>query len=231
MKIIFLFLLSFNAMAATERTISVTGQCMRKVAPDRGTVTLVSQFVDRSATVASRKATDGYQKIREVVQKMKLKDLEMQTSEYSVQELVDYPNGKRVSRGMQAALGLQIVTSEISRLGDVAALSSQLEINRVENLNTFLSPEKSKTTREACLAEAIKNARDKAIKMAQSVSLKVGDVLLIDENVPLARELEGQAFRAMAKSDSAEGQGQVSPTIESRPETISVNVLVKFNLN
>jgi uncharacterized protein len=232
MKIATVILLTFfslQAIAAVEgRTISVNGQCIKKVAPDRGTVTLVAQFIDKNATVSSRKAMQTYEKIREAVQKMNLKDLELQTSEYSVHEAFEYRKDKQISTGMQASLGLQITTSDITRLGEVAALSSQFEINRVENLSTFLSPERSKVSRESCLVEAIKNAREKAEKMAQSAMAKIGDVQLIDENPK--DSVEPLRFAAMGSDSGAEAKSKISPTIESKPETISVNVAVTFRL-
>lgn len=224
----FTLILLFSSAAFAERVVSVSGECIKNVSPDRGTVTLVAQFTEKTSTVASRKAMETYEKIRNAVQRMNLKDLELQTSEYSVQEVFDYVNGNRVSRGTQAALGLQVVTSEISRLGDVAALSSQHQINRVESLSTFLSPEKTKETREACLVEAVQNAKAKAEKMANSLSAKLGEVQLIDENpqtAPTPRWANMMSAKS-AESDSA----RIAPRIESKPETINVNVLVKFAL-
>lgn len=220
-----------HALAAENgRLISVSGECLKKVAPDRGTVTLVAQFTEKTATAASKKAMAAYEKIRAAVQRMNLKDLELQTSEYSVQEIFDYPNGKRISRGVQAAMGLQVVTSEIPRLGDVAALTREYEINRVDHLSTFLSPEKAKAESEACLVEAVKNARDKAEKMAAALHAKIGEVQLIDEN-PQQQQPETPRWANLMSAKSMESDGaQLSPRIESKPELISVNVLVKFGL-
>jgi uncharacterized protein YggE len=218
-----------NALAAAERTISVSGQCLTQVAPDRGTVTLVSQFKDKSSQVASKKAMETYENVRKAALKLKLKDIELQTSEYTVQDDISYgPNGKATVHGKIAALGLQITTSEISRLGDVVALSGEFPIERVEGLRTFLSREKTKAAQESCLVEAIKNARGKAEKMSAAANAAVGDVQLIDEN---------PETRVMSYSNAVSGEAQgksmgssLAPGIESRPETISVNILVKFAL-
>jgi hypothetical protein len=231
-KILFLSLLiPLQVFANSDlRTVSVSGNCIKKVSPDRGTVTLVAQYTEKTAQVASQKAMATYEKIRQAVQKMKLKDLELQTSEYSVQEQFDYVNNKSVSRGMRASLGLQITTSEISKLGDVIALSQTLEINRVTDLSTFLSAEKSKETREDCLVEAIKNARSKAEKMAESAKAKVGNVQLIDEN-PNRSTGNESAYAMMDEEASPQSRStNLAPGIESKPELVSVNVLVKFEL-
>lgn len=232
-KVMFLaFLIPFQVFASSDlRTVSVSGNCIKKVSPDRGTVTLVSQYTEKDAKMASQKAMATYEKIRQAVQKLKLKDLELQTSEYSVQEQFDYVNNKSVSKGMRASLGLQITTSEIPRLGEVIALSQLFEINRVTDLSTFLSAEKSKMTREDCLVEAIKNAHSKAEKMAESAKAKVGNVQLIDENPN--RSTGNESAYAMMNEAAASPQSRstnLAPGIESKPELVSVNVLVKFEL-
>lgn len=232
-RLLALILLMFSIVgfAAPERSVTVSGHCLNKVQPDRGTVTLVAQFVDKSAPIAAKKASNTYEALRKAVQKLGLKDLELQTSEYSIQEDVDYSSGKKVSRGMRAALGLQVTTSEIKRLGEVIALSSQHQVNRVENMGTFLSPEKTKESQEACLMEAIKNARSKAEKMSSTAKASLGEVISIEEG---ARSEAPRPYMEMsmasAKMGGAEMDTSSAPNVESKSQTISVNVQVKFAL-
>jgi uncharacterized protein YggE len=154
------------------------------------------------------------------VGQLKLKDLEMQTSEYNVREITEPVKGHMVSRGVRASLGLQVSTSELSRIGEVMALSHQFQINRVEELSTFLSQEKIKSTQEACLTEAIKNAHDKA---------KVGEVQSIDESA--TQEFQPMVRMAQARFQKNESsEAALAPGIESKPESITVNVAVKFLL-
>lgn len=212
--------------APDVRAISVSGQCMRRVTADRGAVTLVAQFKDKNASVAAKKAADTYEKLRAAVQKLKLKDLELQTTEYTIQENFDHKNGRSISNGTQASMGLQVVTSEISRLGEVTALAPKFDIQRAEGLMTFLSREKSKAQAEECLIEAIQNARDKAAKMAKAADSSVGEVLSIDENGAPSNPMPMMAKSMMMADAVAES----APRIESRSEEIQVSVLVKFAL-
>lgn len=221
----FLFLTSISTFASA-RLISVNGQCISNVYPDRGTLTLVSQFTEKNASIASKKATENYEKIRTAVQKLNLKDLELQTTEHNVQEIFDYVASKRISKGVQASMGLQVTTSDIARLGEVVALGSEIEINRVSNLNIFVSPVKMKTSREDCLIEAIKNAKDKAEKMAKSAGAKVGDVQLIEE----ISGHDSPSPMYMMESAGAMAKSVAAPRIESQTTLITVNVLVKFSL-
>lgn len=204
---------------------------MKRVQPDRGSVTLVAQFVNKSGQIASKKAMETYEQIRKAVQQLKLKNLELQTSEYNMHEESDYVNNRQVLRGYRASLGLQVSTSEINRLGEVAALTSKFEINRVEGLQTFLSEEKTKETQEACLVEAVGNAHDKAEKMAGAASAKVGEVVSIVEGSSSDNSEPpppGRMMMANAKMMDAQAEG--APGLESKSSVISVNVNVKFAL-
>ena len=228
-----IILFVFGANAATDtKGITVSGSCIKRSQPDRGSVILVAQFVNKSGSAAAKRAMETYELLRKAVQQMKLKNLELQTSEYNLQEEFDYQNNKQVSRGYRASLGLQVITSEIGRLGEVAALSSKYEVNRVEGMSTFLSEEKTKEMEEACLVEAIRNARDKAEKMASAASAKVGEVIAIDENADNGRPSPApyQIAAASAKMMNSAEMASSAPNIESKSSVISVNVQVRFAL-
>ncbi|MFN9068006.1 MAG: SIMPL domain-containing protein, partial [Bdellovibrionales bacterium] len=123
----------------------VNGQCEVEVAPDRAAITLVAQFTEKQSQLASKISAEIYEKLRAEIQKLNLKDLELQTTESFIQELFDYSVvSKRTSLGFQSSLGLRVSTSEINRLGEDIALSQKLQINRTENLSTFISAEKAK---------------------------------------------------------------------------------------
>jgi uncharacterized protein YggE len=216
---------------ATSRSISVNGQCEVEVASDRAAITLVAQFTDKQSQVASKKSAEIYEKIRAEVQKLNLKDLEMQTTESYLQELFDYSiASKRSSLGFQSSLGLRISTSEIKRIGEVIALSQKLQIHRTENLSTYLSSEKAKLTRENCLVTAVKNAKEKAQKMAQALQSQLGEPILIQEGGS-TRPTPMPYFETVASDDSnARSMSKVTPTVEAKSQTLSVEVLVQFAL-
>jgi uncharacterized protein YggE len=223
-------LLNQSAFGAT-RSISVNGQCEVEVPADRAAVTLVAQFTDKQSQTASKRSAEIYEKLRSEVQKLNLKDIELQTTESQLQEQFDYSiTSKRTSLGFQASMGLRISTSEIKRIGEVIALSQKLQIQRTENLNTYLSSEKAKSTRENCLVVAVKNAKEKAQKMAEALKTKLGEPILIQEGAS-TRPIPMPYYEAAAMEDSSvRGMSKVTPSVESKAQTISVDVLVQFSL-
>ena len=218
-------LFAIGAQGAQDHVISVTGMCERKVMPDRARITLTVSELQPDANGASKKAMAGYEDLRKDVKAMKLKDAELETSEYSVQEESDWVNNKKVHRGFRAKMGLLVSTSDIQKLGDVMVLAAKHGVQEVGSMMTYLSQEKMKETHEDCLKEAILNARAKANEMASVIGGHGGAVISIEETPRNG----GAEPRFFAAAPEAKGM-QLSPGIETKPEEISVNIAMSVEL-
>ena len=218
--------------ASADKFVSVTGQCSRQSSPDRGSVTLTAETSEKTAAEASEKVTKLYEKVRAEVKKLKLADAQLQTTNYNVYADYDYNSGKQKLRGFKAQMGLHIETSEIAKLGDVMAIATKNGVQNVSGLSTYLSITKSREEHEACLEDAVKNARLKADRMAKAGGAKVGEVLALEE-YQRARA-EHPAIGGAAKSTSfalAEGESSPPPpTMETRQQDVAVTVYVTFSL-
>jgi uncharacterized protein YggE len=219
------------AAQAVERSIEVSGTCIKKIFPDRGAITLVPEFVSKNAGTASTQAMKQYEEIRNAVLKLKLKEQELSTTEYNVVEQFDYVNNRQVSRGYLASMGLKIITSDISRIGEVIELAAKFSVRRVEGLTTFASQSRLKVEHELCLEESVKNAKAKADRMAKMANEKVGRVIKINES----REVQTHPpVFANAMSESMGGMEKKSflaPTVESKAEDLIVSVNVIYEIN
>ncbi|MBM3602398.1 MAG: DUF541 domain-containing protein, partial [Alphaproteobacteria bacterium] len=142
------------------RTINTTGTCSKEVVPDRGRLQLTAVVDDKDLKIANAKATEQYEKLRTDILAMKLPDGELKTSEYVVQDQWDYVDGRRIKRGYQSRFGLSVVTSDLSRLGDVMAVAAKHNIPEVSQLQLFLSTAKAKDGERDCLAAAAVDARE-----------------------------------------------------------------------
>ncbi|MBX3022650.1 MAG: SIMPL domain-containing protein [Bdellovibrionales bacterium] len=214
------------AFAANIKYVAVTGQCSREAAPDRGSVVLTADFMESSAAQATSKVMKLYEKLRGDVKKLSLKDMKLQTSTYSVNPEHDYDNGKQRLRGYRAQMGLEIETSDINRLGEVIELGSKAGIQNASQLRTFLSVAKQRQEQEACLEEAVKNARQKAEKMAKAGASKVGEVLTIEEYKMSPEPPHPRPMGAMKMAMETAS----SPGIEARDQELAVTVYVTFAL-
>lgn len=213
--------------ATIEKTVSVSGECLRKVAPDRGSINLIAEFTDKDVVIATKKAQSLYEKVRAEVKKMDLKDAEFETSIYSVNEEFEWINNKNQSKGFKASMGFEVTTSDIQKLGDILAKTSPLGIQRVNNFNFFLSDKKRQEIHEACLAEAILNAKSKAQKMAEAASAKIGSILTIAEtsNPPPPIHYAMRADPALVRDKEIS-----SASIETKSQSITVSINAVFSL-
>lgn len=214
---------------SAPRQVSVSGQCQRQVAPDRGSITLTAQFRDDDLKTAIKRTTDAYERAREGVQRLKLDDLELNTAEYQVYQVQEWENNRSVMKGYQARMGLRVVTSSIARIGEVIAVAAKENIRETGQLATFLSQAKLKSEQEACLEIAAKNARARAQKLAEALDAKLGSVQQLSESwnsfpQPVPMPIMARGAVAMDKAEVS------APTVEAGKQDLSVTVSAAFEL-
>ena len=215
---------------APPRSVSVSGHCVRTVTPDRGSIVLTVDVLEKELKSATRQAAQTYDRLKVAVEKLSLADLNLTTQEYSVREDRQWENNKTVFKGFRARLGLRVVTSSIDKLGEVIAIGSREGVQDVGALQTFLSEEKRLKEQMECLKQAAENARAKAERLASSLGAKVGEVLRVSEQgaggpAPMPRHEMMMAMDAapMAKSMPA-------PSIAAGSQTLELDVDVSFGL-
>lgn len=241
--ITFFGLLTLSACAARNedrhdagpgRGILATGTCIKKISQDRGSVTLTTTVLAPTATESSQKATKDSEDVRAAIVALKLPDATFETTGYSVYEEKDYENKKTVSKGFRTRVGFSVETSDISRLGEAIAAASKLGVREIDNLATFVSPQKMKSEYESCLEVATSNARDKADKLAKGAGVRLGKVLSIEEGLRNAGSGDGEgsfkSMRAMAPMSDAQS-GKLAPEINARAENLTVSASVKFSVD
>ncbi len=220
----FSFLVPALAQADSQKGIFVTGECNKYVLSDRGSIVLTADFVKPNITEASRETTQAYNQLKTKVEALGLDNLNLQTTEYSVQEVRDFVKNTTVFRGYRARMGLQASTSDIQRLGEVIQIASKLRIQDVGQLRTFLSEAKLKAERETCLHDAVLDARKKAEHLAEAAHVHVGKAEMISETG------NGNSF-PMATLNAKMLRQADTANIVTAPEQISVQVNVTYGID
>lgn len=227
---ILLFLLpslSFADAKEFRRSVTVTGSCLKSLTPDRGSVIVTADALKPDLASASAEAIETYNKMRAAVQALKLKDAEFTTTESSFQEEKEWRKDKSISKGFRARMGLQISSSEVSRLGEVLSLAGKQGIRQVSGLSTFVSPERAKVERESCLEEAVKNARAKADSIGRAAGAKIGRVLEVVEQGESGGPVYAMKSQRVfaAQMDQA---GASAATVDAGTEKMTVNIAATF---
>lgn len=219
------------ALAGVERRITVSGYCTRTATPDRAEIRVVAEYQEKDLQEATRKAGLAYERARDQIKRLNLENVDMKTSEYSVNEVREWnKDGKSILNGYRARMGLRVSTSSINKLGEVIAIASRENLRDVGSLRSFLSDEKMRMEQFACLQEAAEHARAKAEKLAASLGAILGAVESVTES------FEGgqppMPMMAMMEADSVGGARNMSPPpVDAGTQKTNVTVQAVFTLN
>lgn len=222
-----------HAAFADERPlvqgITVTGDCLTKVAQDRGAVTVTSSVVQADARKATEEAISRHERVKSDVSALNLKDFSKQTLSMNVNEECEYNNNRRICTGYRASISTRFETSDIARLGDIIAAASKSGTQEISGLTTFVSPRSMQTAREACLETATRNAASKALKLASGAGVSLGKLINLSEQGTSLPEPPQPAFRGRAM---AEGVSAMSaPSIDTQAEDLQVSVVALYAFN
>jgi uncharacterized protein YggE len=227
---IFAIFTSATVHAAQNSTqgITVEGICHRRAVPDRGAITITAEALEKDVKSAVSKATDTYERVRSAVKKLPLDQLEVETSEYSVQEERVWENNRQVSKGFRARMGLRVTSASIQKLGEVIAVAARESVRDVGALSTYLSPEKLKQEQMSCLEEAASHARFKAEKLAGALGAKIGALVALSE----ARPDSSHPMPVMMKAsrESMMMADAPAPQVEAGKQDISTTIFATFSL-
>ena len=220
--LLFFFFASFylNVWAAPQ--VMVEGVCQKDVTADRISIVLSARSLEKEASVAAKKVTAKYEEIRQEVKKLNLKDLKLQTINYTVSPEWDYTNNKRSLRGYSANMGLKVETSDVQKAGELLNLSIKTGAQEVSTPMPFLSQSLYQKEYEECLQVAVKSARLKAEKMAQAAGLKVSNLESLSEFKPQSQPGPVYAAKNM--------MAEAAPSFESQPLSIQVTITATYAL-
>lgn len=211
--------------------ISVTGECLKKVQRDRGTVTISSSFVAPTAKDSSKKAIEAHEKIKSQIQELKLTDITVATAGYSVNQECDY-NPKLYSRqcsGYRTTISTRFETPNFTHLEDVIGIASQNGAQDVSQLEAFVSPSLLKAESEGCLEIATKNAQAKAEKIAAGAGVQLAKLISVSEAA-------GQSYHPpMTRGLMAMGAGEgnkdsAGPSLDAQPFDLKVAVSAVYGI-
>lgn len=209
-------------------SITTTGECIAKVAHDRGAITITSTATAPSAQQASTAAIAAHVTLKKAVKNLNLKDFYAESVEYSVHQDCSYNKGKRTCSGFNARMGTRFETSEIDRLGDLIRVSSDKSAEESARLETFASPQNIQRARENCLEQAMRNATDKAKRIARGANVQLGNLLYVKEN-PSSSEVTPHPIARRGPMEMAVTATK-SPTIEAKPLEIYITVTSNYEI-
>jgi uncharacterized protein YggE len=227
MSWILAFIISSAAMASAKQGLLVQGNCQLKVVPDRGSINFTAENQNKDLQSAVKKTTHQINELKEKIQKLKLEHFELRTLNYAVYPVREYEKDKYVDKGIKVSMTLEVTTSQIQRLGEAMMEASNVGIQNVGSLITFLSLEKSQDEYLKCLDLASIDAKKKADQLAKKLNFGVGKVLNLVE-APALNQAPVPERMVMAKSTMM--MDGSAPSVEAGTQNFSTQIQVTFEI-
>lgn len=186
-----------DAEDAQPRTITVSGQGEANAVPDIATLTI---GVETEAETPGQALADNAERMSAVMRQLKdagVADKDLQTSQLGIWPVFAERDQPRKTVGYRASNQLSVTIRDIERLGVV------LDGAVADGANSVNGPTFGIADPEPLLADArtaaVQDALDKAGQYAAAASVKLGDVISIDEATggPIfARQMRAEAMAA-----------------------------------
>lgn len=158
-----------------QKTISVSGSASEFVLPDTASLSIGVLIQASTAKEASEKNAAVMAAVINALKSLGLQEREIQTSFLSLNPVYSYPkeDGAPTIVGYSASNNVQITTEMLDRLGDIVDKSVAAGANQVSGISFIISEEKQKQLRDKLLTEAVKDASDKADKLASNLNVRI----------------------------------------------------------
>lgn len=208
-------------------TLSVSGNAITKVKPDKVFISLGVETTDRTANESLAANSVSMNNIISALRNQNLKGNETSTSVFNIFPNYNYTeSGTRLNiTGFTATNSIQIESSNIDNVSSWIDTAVAAGANNINNIDFTISNKKLEDTKNMLMKEAISNARQQADIASAAVGLKViGIKSIVVEgfvNIPPPEPF-------MAREALAQPTGDPSTPILAGEQQVSANVDIVF---
>lgn len=163
-------------------TINVAGNSELNVKPDEAEVWAGISIVKDSADDAQTEANTIMNDIIDGLKQNGIKEGDIQTEQLNLYEERTWTRdeGSKVV-GWRATQILKIKTTDLTKVGEIVDIVATNGANQINNIQFQLSEQKEKEYKQQAIAQATKNAKEKAEVIADSLDVKLGKIKTVSE--------------------------------------------------
>lgn len=223
-----LFAFDLAAALADTQGIKVSGECERKVEPDRVSFVFTIEKLKDTVKDSTQAANEVNNQLISFIKKMKLKDLEISTTEYKTFPYQVYEKRKQVLKGYKTKIGIKIETSEMGRAGEILQSASKFQQENIQGPSPFVSDKTYAANYRECLKIASEDASQKALVLAKSLGVKLGKAFNVVES---SKGGGYQPMRANFSYSEAMSKSAAPPQIEYAKQGIKLNLEISYKID
>jgi len=199
-----------------ENVINTQGNSEITVNPDEAEVIVGISILKDSAADAQNEANTVTNNIINGLKAEEISEENIQTEQLSLYEEYDWSKETRETIGWRATQTLRVKTTDLSNVGTIVDIAVENGANQISSINFGLSSEKEQEYKTEALADATKNAKEKAETIASSLGAKLGNIKSVSESgfyyTPYRYAMEEVAGAKAVSEAAAVMPGQVTVT-------------------
>lgn len=181
--VLFIALVALTGCDLTEsNVINVEGESEITVDPDQAEVWAGISIVKDSAEEAQNEANKVINAIVDGLRYKGISEEDIETERLSLYEERRWEYGKSEIIGWRATQTLKIKTTDLNKVGTIVDVAVDNGANQINNINFGLTEERQRGYEQEALAEATKNAKEKAEVIASSLGAKLGKIKSVSES-------------------------------------------------
>jgi uncharacterized protein YggE len=161
------------------RVVAVAGECNTTAEKDRMSIIIRVQSLNKSPSISMNVAREKMDRVAAAISRISDDKMELQTLRFDSYEKTEWSNSqhKSITLGIETVIELEVSTPNKSTIESVWLYLPEDDGITARNLRMYSSPETIRNATESCLADAVKNAREKAEAIASADNLKVGRMI------------------------------------------------------
>jgi len=199
-----------------DNVINTQGNSEVNVDPDEAEVVVGISILKDSAADAQNEANTVTNNIINSLKAEGIPEGSIQTEQLSLYEEYDWSKETRETLGWRATQTLRVKTTDLSNVGTIVDIAVENGANQISSIDFGLSSEKEQEYKTEALADATKNAKEKAETIASSLGAKLGNIKSVSESgfyyTPYRYAMEEVAGAKAVSEAAAVMPGQVTVT-------------------
>ena len=215
--ILFALFILYDKLPGSTETLTANGQASINVEPDLASVYVrIESFKD----TAEAAKNDNSAKVNAVMIALKKIDMDAETTNYNIYPEYDWRNDERDITGYRATTNLKIKTEFFDDVGVIIDAVVNTGHATIDSINFELSDEREVEFKKQALAEASKDAREKAEAIASGMNVKLGKLVSVSSS--------DFNYRPYPLYESAVSSGNLKEAVSTvvEPQSLEVNANV-----
>lgn len=204
--------------------ISVTGESLINVAPDRVLVTFGVDTRDMVLDTAKKQNDAIVRKAIAAIKAMGISDRDLQTDQLSIDQRFEAPNGRQVFAGFTVRNMFVVSLTDPAKVDALITTALDSGVNYL--LNVDFQTTELKKYRDQARDLAVRAAKEKAEKMAAALGEQLGQALQIDEagqsGVTYYSSWSSSVWGAGNRGSSGMSQNQVGVSSGEAVDTVAL---------